>query len=263
VTLADGRVAFVGGRNAAGGPLGEITVYDAGGATNTVEVNLVGNERWNHRAVFVPDGGDGYILISGGRDDNGVEANALLYDVAARAVVAFVPILPRQYHTLTYLDNGTPADVSDDAVIETGGLDDIEEVLGPAEGDRSDIEVYRINGGAVSYSYVGNLPRGTFFHAAASAASGTAVVVTGGFNSIYVNEDGVVTGDFIDSDPIRQSAILKWQPATNTVALNMFYMAVDRAMHASSPLADGRVLVTGGINDDLNSNAGIEIVTVP
>lgn len=265
VTLPDGRVAFIFGRDESGDAIDDIVIYAADGRTIDTTDDVIGEERWNHRAVSIPDGSAGAILVTGGRDETDVEDDGFLYDVATGTVSKFglSPGRHRQLHTLTYLDAGTPSDLSDDVVVETGGLKETEEdlfcgCLGD-DGDADTVQLYRVQSGAVAPILTGaRLRQGVFFHAAAVAASGTAAIVSGGFRSIFFDEHGHFTGDFIDSDPGHGVAVLTWNPATSTLAVRHERLIRARAMHAAAPLPDGRVLVTGGINDDRNSVRGAE-----
>lgn len=273
VTLGDGRVAFTCGRNSAGSALGEITIYSADASTRTIPTDLdqkvngnpQRNARWNHRAVHVPTGVAGSIFITGGRDETSVANRAILYDVDANVVSESTMPGPKQMHTLTYLDNGTSGTTADDAIVETGGLDDVEETFDRAccagGGSLSTVVVYQIRSGVVSASVAATLPRQVFFGAAAAANGGTAIVTAGGFTSIFVDFGGTYrAGDFIDSDPVRDGAILRWDAAGGTLGVQTFVMAIDRAMLAASALPDGRVALTGGINGDLNSDRGLELL---
>jgi hypothetical protein len=85
------------------------------------------------------------------------------------------------------------------------------------------------------------------------------VFVTGGFESLFVDEDGFFTGSFIDSDPTDRAAVVSYDGQDLSVVI-LARLVRDRAMHASGLLEDGSVFVTGGINDDRNSVRGAEII---
>jgi hypothetical protein len=276
VTLGDGRVAFVFGRTGAGDAESRITIFDPSGTTIESEVDLGALGRWNHRAVAVPLGPQGSILVTGGRRGGAIESDAFLFDVASASVVATASIGPRQLHTCTLLGNGTPATVTDDAIVVAGGLDDLEEAFDvdcvtcggctpcAGQGSLGDVLLLRVDAGpSITVATAGALPRPVFFHAAAANARGDAIVVAGGFATIFLDEaGGFHPGELIDSSPVRNLATFRWNPdAGRLTADGAAGMLRKRAMLAAATIPDGSVLVTGGINTDLGSNQEGEVAT--
>jgi hypothetical protein len=272
VALPDGRVAFLGGRNSNNAGQDAVQVWEPDGLGVDLEPgDFTGSfrERYNHRAVFVPNARSGWILVTGGRSSRDVQDQATAIDLEDNTGYALGAFVGRQYHTLTFLDNGTPGDFGDDAVVEFGGLSDREEDIDRFHEDHLErADAYRLmdngQGQAPAVTLIAtNVPIGdpVFFHAAVADATGTRVTVAGGFGSLFFNGRGWFTGDFIDSDPVRDAWRVIYDGAMGTIAVQRIALQEERAMNAATLLQDGTVLVTGGINGDLNSVRGAELLT--
>ncbi|GIW71671.1 MAG: hypothetical protein KatS3mg102_1213 [Planctomycetota bacterium] len=279
VALPDGRVAFAGGRDEDNDARAEVFIYAPDGRTlsATITASSAGPDpllkRYNHQLLFVPNLRAGWLLLTGGRNDGDVLAQANAIDLQDLSVYVLGPtaaLIARQYHTSTYVDNGTPGVLGDDAIVEVGGLGEIEEnIFGFRQYhlDRADVFTLADNGvgsapNVVSLKSNVDLGDVVFFHAAAAAGDGRTVVVAGGFGSLFFDGRGVFTADFIDSDPVADLWRLVYDPADpDVLAVSRSQLQQERAMDAACTLADGTVLVTGGINGWLNSVRGAEIIT--
>ncbi|RME74201.1 MAG: hypothetical protein D6776_05650 [Planctomycetota bacterium] len=272
VALPDGRVAFIGGRNSNNAGQDSIQIWSPDGrSVDRSPGDFTGpvRERYNHRAIYVPNLRAGWILVTGGRSSRNLQSEATAIDLQDDTTYALSGFVARQYHSLTLLDAGTPSDPSDDAIVEIGGLSMLEEdIVAFQEGHIDTASAVRLldNGPGFAPSVqllATNVPLGApvFFHTAAASDDGLRLLAMGGFTSLYYDEDGFYTGSFIDSDPVRLVARLTWDPVSGLLAVSTGQLQRERAMAASSRLADGTVFVTGGINDDLNSVRGAELLT--
>jgi hypothetical protein len=170
---------------------------------------------------------NGKVLVTGGRDGNRkVLATAELYDpMSGRFTPTGAMSTPRESHTATLLSDGN--------VLITGGDNGTEslataELFDPASG---------------SFAQTGSMyaPRG--FHSATLRKDGT-VLVAGGTSLTSIAEGNTRT-EFL---PQSTATAELFDPASDSF-LPMGEMATPRARQTATPLPDGTVLLTGGVND--------------
>ncbi|MBN2318603.1 MAG: hypothetical protein JXR49_05980 [Acidobacteria bacterium] len=250
-----GQVLIAGGRLPLADSASEIYETDSG---NFVAGGVMIDARYGHAAVLLASG---QVLISGGRDGDGIHKSAELYDPIARD---FVPVIgtmvhPRYRHTTTLLNNGK--------VLVAGGQNSVSinntaELFDPESETFSRINDFmnsprdahtatRLSDGNVllaggidgiglsntaevynpatsEFSPTGAMHTERAFHQAVLLKSGQ-VLIAGGYN-----------GDYLSSAEI-------YDPATGTFT-EILSMNVERSHHTATVLSDGRVLIAGGMN---------------
>lgn len=218
--LPDGRVLVVGGVSGDGSatpataiPLASVEVYDPVADTWTALASMRLARRL-HGATLLEDG---RVLVTGGRDESDVSGrSAEIYDPANDTWIDTPDTLdgsdPPQQIASRYLHTATAT--ADGAVLVMGGLT-----------SASRIERYGADAG--TWSGMGGLAPG--YDRGASLLPSGAVLVNGGFGGGYMANVQAVASD------------------NGTVAVSdEAPLAIARAAHVSTVLADGRVLVTGG-----------------
>ena len=270
--LADGRVLIVGGLDTEGTEVGSAEVWDPATQRFASAGSLL-LPRFDHVASRLADG---RVLITGGamrHDPEGVRpdqegpfpvAKAELWDPVSGAFESTGSlVIARHGHTGTALADGrvlivggtmgsTPiAEVwdPDAGAFESAGPPVGERIYGHTATLLDDGRVL-ITGGrdatftdlasmevwdpeTETFETAGSLDLGRILHTATRLTDGR-VLITGGSG---VNEDGVQ--DLFDSAAV-------WDPATGAL-VEAGPLSIGRAMHRSSALPDGRVLVTGGM----------------
>jgi hypothetical protein len=163
---------------------------------------------------------DGRVLIAGGLLNEATAAVELFDPVAGTFTPAAPMTAAREGHTATRLSDGR--------VLVVGGF-------GPS--------------GALKSAEVFDPAAGTW------TATGSPVVRRGGHTASLIGAKVLVAGG-INGTPVAFAEL--FDPASNawvpTGSLN-----VARSAHAAATLADGRVLVTGGMNTSFNAIAAAEI----
>jgi hypothetical protein len=124
--LDNGRVAFFGGRNAAGTAVSSIETFDpSGSGTFASSAATLTAARSNLRATKL--GGAGRILVTGGFTSGTTASTALdLFDVSGGTLTAVTPVdqltTARGAHTATLLFGGTALIVGGTASTTTGEI---------------------------------------------------------------------------------------------------------------------------------------------
>ncbi|MEU9338559.1 DUF6603 domain-containing protein [Streptomyces sp. NPDC048290] len=224
VRLGGGQVLLTGGRDGDGRALASAALFDPiGGAWEPLPDMTAA--RSGHSATLL---GDGTVLVAGGRDGTGrVLDSAELYDPVGRRWRT-VPALPdaRHGHTATALADGT--------VLIAGGA-------GPRGGTGEDgslasAEVFEPRTGTWAPAARRPAPMGdarTGHRAVRLPGTQGRVLVVGG--ALHTGAGHTAALAYCE---VYDPATRAWTPAPS--------LAVPRAGHTATPLADGTVLVTGG-----------------
>lgn len=226
VVLEDGAVL------AAGGGVGAIALpaveaFDPAAGLWHSAAPLV-QARRGHQAVMLDDG---RVLVAGGLFEGRPLASAEVYDPATGSWAPVEPMaIPRLGHSLTVLGDGR--------ILAAGGSS-----LG-ADGSDGDGQVIRSEASAEifdpaagNWSFTGVMGSSRFEHTATSLDDGR-VVIAGGLGSV---------GDGDSVGPLRTTEI--YDPAAG-VFLTATDMAEGRTNHAAAGLADGSVIVSGGVGGE-------------
>src|SRR5580704_5277311 len=223
-TLKDGRILIAGGD--ASGITAEIYDPATGKFASTGSMNYPHS---GHCAILLVDG---RVLIVGGEDSIGPIASSEIYDPAAGNFTPIVAMAsPRWGHSATLL----PVSASDGSVI----------ILAGNNGENVSIssnDVYESASGIFTSN--GSLHQERWLHTATLLPSGK-VLVAGGERR------------FLDDDGFPNLVVLAtaeiFNPATghSTSAANH---KTERVLHTATLLQNGKVLITGGLN-----NAGITL----
>lgn len=218
--LADGRVLIAGGGPASwavdGAYLAAAEIFDPATGTFTATGSMT-SPREDHTATLLLDG---RVLITGGNDagDRGVASAELFDPTTGTFTETGSMITPRGFHTATLLSDGR--------VLVTGGDAAAWSDSGPYI---ASAEIYDPRTG--SFTATGDMSVGRTHHAAALLANGR-VLISGGAAG------GTDTGSLGSAEI--------YDPTTGTFTATGS-MADPRVYLTATTLADGRVLVTGGL----------------
>lgn len=217
VTLADGRVAVIGG-GVGSVPIGATEIRDEGG---WVAGGELGEPRRGHRAVVLDDG---RVLVAGGIAGGVLLSSAEIADAELGSWAATGELsAPRLGHTMTLLRDGTVLVTGGTGGAETDG--DSRQSVAPT----ATAEVYDPETG--EWTPVGDMIAARFEHTATALPDGR-VLIVGGL--------GVEDGDVA---PLASAEL--YDPATGTFT-RTGEPSERRTNHAAVALDDGRVLVVGG-----------------
>lgn len=223
--LPNGQILIAGGfNNNAATTLQTAELYDPS-TGQSVATSGMTTARREHAAVLLPNG---QVLIAGGIDGNGnILASTEIYDPATGT---FSPagnmVSARAYHTATALFNGK--------VLIAGGYSS------PATPTNS-VELF--DPGTGSFAPVTSMSAARAKHAATVIDTGD-VLITGG------ETPGGTASNSSDYYQVGGPSFVTWFAGPN--------MTQPRVNHRAVPLADGRVLVTGG-NDGTSDLQSAEI----
>ena len=272
--LADGKVLITGGFNASDTPVASAELYDP--ATGTFSGTLMTTPRVVHQATLLADG---TVLITGGLD--GLEvlggtalASADLYDPATGTFTATDPMTtPRVFHQATLLENGK--------VLITGGRDDngtdldSAELYDPATGTftattnsmttaRAGHQATLLDDGTVLITGgIGGSDSAELYNPATGTFTPTTdptMVTPRADHVATLLPDGkvLIAGGFETTGSTRTASAELYDPTTGTfTATTDPDMTTPRIAHQATLLPDGKVLITGGIdeNDDTLDSA--------
>ena len=232
--LDDGTVLFAGGATD-GGSLASVERYDpAAGAF--AAAGTLAEPRALHAAQLLQDG---RVLITGGGvlDQGDGEASppplttAEIYDPATGTSTPTGSMgEPRAMHVSTLLADGT--------VLLTGGNGG-DAVISAAE---------RFDPATGTFSATGALATARALHTATLLEDGSVLII-----------GGLQQGDDPDADPILLDSIERYDPTTGTFTA-IGTLGTLRGGHTATLLADGQVLVAGGIDPSGNGIASAELV---
>jgi N-acetylneuraminic acid mutarotase len=217
--LPDGKVLVAGGNSIPSGVTATAELYDPTSGTWTLTGSMA-VARNDQTATLLPNG---TVLVVGGDNESTSWASAELYDpVSGTWSPTGSMSVPRSFLTATLLPNGN--------VLVAGGLPDITtnnavasaELYDPARG---------------TWSLTGSMHTARFVHTATLLPNGN-VLVAGGAPSVLV--------PFTSTFQSLASAEL-YDPTTGTWT-ETGSMRDARSTQASTPLANGDVLVAGGID---------------
>lgn len=252
-------ISFVDGDNNAGA--GDVLVAGGGTGTLTGATGLASSELWDFRTMRVRPGPamgaaralhlgvrllDGRVLVTGGADQNGVVlASCEIYDPATDS---FAPTgsmgTPRVLHAACRLADGR--------VMVAGGASTLlPDVVAAISSTLSSVEIYDPATGAWSNT---NALGGARLAPALTSLPNGQVMASG----------GVQVGFFfgLPISAASTTAVQRWNPATGSWTSGP-NMAQRRAGHHFNQvrLADGRILMTGGVNlpDLLNATSAAPI----
>jgi hypothetical protein len=217
--LDNGKVLVVGGSNLAGTIYATAELFDPATGQFALTGSLVTARIW-HAATKLADG---KVLITGGTSSPGhATATAEVYDPASGQFSATGSMnSTRSSHTATLLSDGK--------VLVAGGS-------GARADTGSTAEIYDPATGV--FAPTGNMTVERWGHSAIRLATGT-VLVIGGFNP---QAQGCAPGQCATAAAEFFDPISGTFGATGT-------MSTGRGAHTATLLADGTVLVAGGISD--------------
>jgi len=221
--LADGRVLVAGGSNP--DPMASAELYDPTTEKFTAGGNLA-NARFGHTATLLPSG---KVLIAGGQSNTTALASAELYDPTTNTFSATGTMTsPRSGHTATLLPDGK--------VLIAGGASSLafgiaQMIIGAIP--LQSAEVYDPATGI--FSPVGTMVTGRLAHTATLLPNGK-VLIAGGFKEY--------SGGYIS-----YSSTEIYDPVAASFSSGS-PMNATRFWHSATALADGSVLVAGGIGGD-------------
>ena len=221
--LADGRVLVTGGEGrislVRGNELTVSEVYDPGADAWTVTGPMTTEEPFNHTANLLADG---RVLVAGGTAST-VLADAQLYDPVTNTWSTTNPMHhPRTYHASVRLRDGR--------ILVAGGYDDSGLPMNTAE-------IWDPNTG----QWTDTGPMVAAYH----SETNDMVVLRSG-QALLVAGVTVVNGQLVQS---RDAQI--FNPATGTWRPTTPLPGPPRTDHTVTALPDGRVLVAGGLTEDL------------
>ena len=215
--LPDGRVLVAGGQNATGF-LASAEIYDPVTGTWSAAPNM-STARSSHVALLLPNG---KVLVSGGARNGGTEASAELYDPASGTWSPAASMSTRRVqHSAVLLANGK--------VLVAGGYEVIPGCCYP--GFWRSAELY--NPATNTWS-----PTGDMAYVRMSGHNATLLP-----NGLVLVAGGQATLGGGCCSPTASAEL--YNPATGTWSAASS-MPAPRDVHATTLLADGRVLVVGG-----------------
>jgi hypothetical protein len=225
--LNSGKVLVVGGLDANRNALATAEIYDPGARKFSSIIVLQDARAW-HTATLLNTGN---VLVAGGENSTGELITAELFDPSSQSFTLTLHdmTVKRADHTATLLKDGT---------VLLAGPDLTAEIFDPSIG----IETFTKTG-----SLPGTVGRGGT--TATLRPDGT-VLVAGGQNSGSCGLSPIVTESVADAD--------LFNPGTGSFSQTS-NMSDLRSRHTATLLANGRVLVTGGIAFKVVQLAGTNV----
>jgi len=234
--LADGRVLVVGGSTNVGSGTATTTVtlasaeiYDPGTGTFATAGNMA-SPRTGHTATVLPSG---KVLITGGQNDQTAQATTELYDPQTNSFTATGSMAaPRTGHSATLLINGKVL-VAGGAPIKALYPGSIGITVVPL----TTAELYDPLTG--QFIAAESMTTGRIGHTATLLPNGT-ILIAGGFNEYSLTILGYESYNSVEIYDPAAGSFISTTP-----------MSIGRFWHTATLLANGAVLVTGGIGGDL------------
>jgi hypothetical protein len=211
--LADGRVLIIGGRSTGmiAAPVDTITIFDPVANTWTPRTSM-SVARFAHTATLL---GDGSVLVTGGRNLTGYLASTEIYTPTTNTWISRAPMSGAlAEHTATLMLNGK--------VLVAGGHNNGTYATTP--------QVYD----AATNSWNNTSPIPARAGHVAIATNDSTVLLIGGFNGSL-------------SSPTALASVMGYIPLSNLWLTGIQSMSTARRIPLVTELADGRVMVTGGI----------------
>lgn len=245
VQLMDGSVLVCGGLDASGQPSADAYVFDAA-TGKSLAVGPLSTPRAGAAAVRLPNG---RVLVTGGLSAITITDPTAFFDAIAGSTEIFDPALStftagpamperKAFHTSTVLTSG--------AVLVAGGLG-IVPILGiPFVSNLG----YTTNASATTFS---PLPKvfttGRLLHSATRLADGR-VLIAGGFTADLA---GVLkTGDLTQIGFVAVDGTSAYSTSGLGSFANGPTLSAGRALHTATRLANGKVLLAGGLTGTLD-----------
>jgi Abnormal spindle-like microcephaly-assoc'd, ASPM-SPD-2-Hydin/Galactose oxidase, central domain len=217
--LPDGQVLIAGGNDSSAQALASTELYNPATGSFTAGPAMSFTTQGFSATLLA----NGNVLLAGGFSGVSLSGEADIYDSATNTIsmTAGSFNFPRWQHTATLLSSGQ--------VLITGGFGNYP---GETSGAVPPAELYDPTTGTFATTGSLNQPRAD--HIAALLPNGT-VLVAGGLGDLSV----------LDSAEI-------YDPVAGIFTTKDVLLKVQRAFHTQTQLSDGRVLITGGINNVAN-----------
>ena len=233
--LADGRVLIFGG-TASGTPSAEI--YDPSGGTFAPLPNPLFS-RSGHTATVLPSG---KVLFTGGQDSSGTLASAEMYDPATNMFAAVGSMAePRTHHAAILLPNGKVLITGGGVISSVGAavsFDFYPQLM--ADSPSNTAELFDPQTGTFASAGTMNARRSS--HTATLLPDGTVLLCGGAIG--WFNSNGYVSDNTVEI----------YDPATGSFK-QAGSMNTGKFWHTATLLPNGTVMLVGGIDRDLPSNA--------
>lgn len=233
VVDADGNLYLIGGRDSGGTLSSDIRLY-AGGNFSTVAANLT-TAREGHSATLLSDG---TILVVGGWGNGGILLqSAEIFDPDPSYTVgpAGNPILPRAGHRAVASADGT-------RVLIHGGFKAVDTLAGTSV-DTEVSEVYDVGLNSFTAVVSAVSPVARVYHTATRLSNGE-VLLAGGVN----DDAGTVTNG---------AQLFRFVGSTGEFRNSADTLNFARFGHTATLLADGSVLIAGGLADGTASSGSL------
>ncbi|MBI2608313.1 MAG: hypothetical protein HYW47_01800 [Deltaproteobacteria bacterium] len=246
-TPLDGQFLVVGGMGVGQGLVrnelvSTIELFDPMTGTFSVLNAQLKVGREQHTATRLADG---RVLITGGRTSSGVSNSGEIFDPATATFTEIPNAMAdeRVFHTALYLDNKTPTDSADDAVLLAGGQDSMGLV-----NDSADF----FNPATGLFQPVNSMiPQPIYQHAATAlpATSPHDAVLTGGMTKMPTFDEsssGVtlhITNQVVVFDYTHTSA------GPDGFFTQTRDMLKKRAMHSTDSMGTNKLVILGGVDE--------------